>query len=91
MAKLSKALKKLIENPDDLTGLPQIIEQVSNLEQEIDSYQERIVQMRELNKKYLAMVPITDDDPTDQAENKEEPATLADAREYLVQTLGGEQ
>lgn len=90
MAKLSKALKKLIENPDDLTKLPQIIEQVSNLESEIDSYQERIVQMRELNKKYLAMVPITDDDPTDQADEKEEPVTLADARDYLVQTLGGE-
>ena len=87
---LAKALRKIIENPEDLTELPQIIAQVEAQEKEIDDYQTRIVDMRELNKKYLSMVPISDSDPTETDEGKEEPVTLADAKDYLVQTLGGE-
>ena len=87
---LAKALRKIIENPEDLTELPQIIAQVEAQEKEIDDYQSRIVDMRELNKKYLSMVPISDNDPTETDEGQEEPVTLADAKDYLVQTLGGE-
>lgn len=88
---LSKALKKLIDNPDDLTELPAIIEKVTALEGEIDDYQQKIVDMRELNKKYLAMVPLTDEDPTETETKEEPPATLEDAKNYLIQTLGGNE
>ena len=87
---LAKALRKIIDNPEDLTELPQIIAQVEAQEKEIDDYQSRIVEMRELNKKYLSMVPISDSDPTEADSETDEPVTLADAKEYLVQTLGGE-
>ena len=85
---LAEALKRIKENPDDLTELPQIIEQVAGLETEIDEYQSRIVDMRELNKKYLAMVPVAGEEPKE--EKKEEPATLNDAKEYLVSHFGKE-
>lgn len=91
MATLSQALRKLIDNPDDLTELPGLIEKVSNLENDVEGYQERIVKMQDLNKKYLAMVPITDDDPAQAETKEEEPATLEDAKDYLVQSIGGEQ
>lgn len=84
---IAKLLEAIISNPDDLTTLPQIIEQVRTLENEVDGYQQRIVEMRELNKKYLAMVPIETEDPT--VPEDEAPATLQDAKAYLVDTLGG--
>lgn len=87
MATLAQALKQLIDNPDDLTALPGIIEQVSTLENDVDTYQSKIVEMRDLNKKYLSMVPITNEDPTDTTPVEEPPATLNDARSYLVDSL----
>ena len=55
---LADALKELQENPDDMTQLPQIIEQVATLEGEIGSYQERISNLQQINKEYLGMIPV---------------------------------
>ena len=79
---LSEALKRIIENPEDLTELPQLIEQVGALESEVDGYQSRIVEMRELNKKYLAMVPIAGETPEPDTEEQE--VTFEDAQEQLM-------
>lgn len=86
---LADALKRIKDNPDDLTELPQIIEQVAAREQEIADYQKRIVEMQELNRKYLAMVPIAGEEPEQVEETK--PATLDDAREYLVGHFGKDE
>ena len=85
---LSNALKAIIENPEDLTALPQLVEQVAQLESDMDVYHQKIVDMRELNRKYLSMIPITGEEPPEPKE--EAPVTLQDAREYMIQQYEGE-
>ena len=85
---LSSALKALQENPDDMTQLPQIIEQVATLEGEIGNYQERISTLQQINKEYLGMIPVE----TNQTEKGPEPTepeepTFEEAQEQLVNVL----
>jgi hypothetical protein len=90
MAKLADALKKLIENSDDLSTLPQLVAQVEALEASEETYQERIARLQEINKSYLAQIPVPSDKTKEPPPEPEEP-TLADAKEYLIQALGGNQ
>ena len=85
---LSEALKALQENPDDLTQLPQIIEQVASLESEVGGYQERISNLQQVNKEYLNMIPVE----TNQTEKDPEPTepvepTFEEAQEQLLNVL----
>lgn len=84
---LANVLKAIIENPEDLTALPQLVEQVAQLESDIDVYHQKIVDMRELNRKYLSMIPLTGEEPPEPKE--EPPVTLQDAREYMIQQYEG--
>jgi len=84
--KLSDALKALITNPDDLSTLPQLVSQVEALEQTEFSYQERISKLQDINKSYLAQIPIPGNEP--EAPEPTAP-TFEDAKNYLVETLGG--
>ena len=86
---LSDALKKIIDDPEDLTQLPTIIEQVAQLEASELQYQERISKLQNLNKEFLAQIPIAGEDTKSDDQQEEEP-TLEDAKAYLVETLGGE-
>ena len=86
---LSDALKAIIADPEDLTQLPAIIEQVSQLEASELQYQERISKLQNLNKEFLAQIPIAGEDTKPDDQQEEEP-TLEDAKAYLVETLGGE-
>ena len=86
---LSEALKKIIDDPEDLTQLPTIIEQVAQLEASELQYQERISKLQNLNKEFLAQIPIAGEDTKSDDQQDEEP-TLEDAKAYLVETLGGE-
>lgn len=88
MSAISKALKKLIENPDDLTALPSLIAQVEELEDSEENYQLRIGKLQDLNKKYLAQIPIPGNEPEE--EPNEQP-TLDDAKNYLIKKLGGNE
>jgi hypothetical protein len=90
MGKIADALKKLIENSDDLSTLPQLVAQVENIEASEETYQERIAKLQEINKSYLAQIPIPTDKTQDPPPEPEEP-TLADAKEYLIQALGGDK
>jgi hypothetical protein len=87
MGKIADALKKLIENSDDLSTLPQLVAQVEGIESSEGDYQERISKLQDINKKYLAQIPIAGAEPEPPAE-PEEP-TLDDARNYLIESLGG--
>ena len=86
---LSEALKAIIADPEDLTQLPTIIEKVAQLEASELQYQERISKLQNLNKEFLAQIPIAGED-TKVDDQEEEDPTLEDAKAYLVETLGGE-
>ena len=86
---LSDALKAIIADPEDLTQLPAIIEQVAQLEASELQYQERISKLQNLNKEFLAQIPIAGEDTKAQDQQDEDP-TLEDAKAYLIETLGGE-
>lgn len=86
---LSDALRAIISDPEDLTQLPSIIEKVAELEASELQYQERISKLQNLNKEFLAQIPIAGEDTKVDDQQEEEP-TLEDARNYLVETLGGE-
>ena len=86
---LSDALKAIIADPEDLTQLPAIIEQVAQLEASELQYQERISKLQNLNKEFLAQIPIAGEDTKSDDQQEEDP-TLEDAKAYLVETLGGE-
>ena len=60
MSTLRERLQALIDNPDDLSTLPEIISEVGQLETELDEANEKIGKLHELNRKYLAMIPISD-------------------------------
>lgn len=59
--KLSEALKNLLNNPDDLSALPELAAKVEALEEAETNYQNRISQLQEVNRKYLQMIPLPDD------------------------------
>lgn len=61
--KPSELLKKLMENPDDLTELPALIQQVAEIEKNEEGYQSRIANLQEVNRKYLQMIPMEGKEP----------------------------
>ena len=85
---LSDALRAIINDPEDLTQLPTIIEQVAQLEASEIEYQSRISKLQNLNKEFLAQIPIAGENKAEPQE--EEEPTLDDAKAYLIETLGGE-
>lgn len=85
---LSDALRAIINDPEDLTQLPTIIEQVAQLEASEIEYQSRISKLQNLNKEFLAQIPIAGEDTKTEDQQDTEP-TLEDAKQYLVETLGG--
>lgn len=88
MGKIADALKKLIENSDDLSTLPQLVAQVETIEAGEAAYQERIAKLQEINKSYLAQIPIPEDKTKLPPADPEEP-TMEDAKNYLIEALGG--
>lgn len=89
MDALSKLLKALIDNPDDLSSLPQLVARAEELEQAEGQYLERIAKLQDINKKYLAQIPVPGEEVTGQEQQDDEP-TLEDASKYLVEFLKGE-
>lgn len=88
--KISEALRQLISNPDDLSTLPQLVAQVETLENAETDYQERITKLQEINRNYLAQIPIPNADPHSQNKQDEDnEPTLEDAQEAIIQALQG--
>jgi hypothetical protein len=90
MGKIADALKKLIENSDDLSTLPQLVAQVETIEASEENYQLRISKLQEVNKSYLAQIPIPGQEPPKKEDEPKE-ATLDDAKNYLIEALGGKE
>lgn len=85
MGALADALKKLIENSDDLSSLPQLVAQVEQIENNEVEYQSKIARLQEVNRSYLAQIPIPGQ--TKEEDQTEEEPTLDDAKSYLVAAL----
>jgi hypothetical protein len=88
MANIAAALRKLLENSEDLSTLPQLVAQVEQLEAAETDYQTRISKLQEINRSYLAQIPVPTDKTNEPPAAPEEP-TLHDAKNYLVEALGG--
>lgn len=89
---ISKALQKIIENPDDLSTLPQIVAKVQELENRVQSfteieqqYMERIERLQEINRSYLAQIPIPGQEQKE--EDPEPEVTLEDAKKELLKAM----
>ena len=82
MSTLRERLQALIDNPDDLSTLPEIINEVGQLETELDDANEKIGKLHELNRKYLGMIPINDG--TEKKEEEEKPVTVEDAVKEIM-------
>jgi len=89
---ISKALQKIIENPDDLSTLPQIVAKVQELENKVQNfpeieqqYMERIERLQEINRSYLAQIPIPGQEQ--KKEDTEPEVTLEDAKKELLKAM----
>lgn len=88
MGQISAALKKLLENSEDLSSLPQLVAQVENLETAEADYQGKIATLQQINRSYLAQIPVPTDKTNEPPEAPKEP-TMDDVKNYLVQSLTG--
>ena len=84
---ITELLKKMLDNPDDLTDLPGVIEQVANLETEHQEALDKVGEMHELNRKYLSMIPIADSLEPEQEEQRPDPITFDDAVNSIMQEI----
>ncbi len=80
--KLAELLQKIVDDPEDLTELPGIIEKVSALEEDYSIAESKIGKLHELNRKYLKMIPINDE--TEPEEKKPEPVTTEQAVKAIM-------
>ena len=87
MTKLSEMLRALLDNPDDLSTLPQMIALAEQSESEVDGYLDRIAKLQDVNKSYLAQIPIPSADPQPVEEQKD--PTMREAVDYIIESLGG--
>lgn len=88
MGQLADALKRLIDNPDDLSTLPQLVSQVEQVESNEEMYQGRIKDLQDINRSYLAQIPIPGQEQTQEPEGDPEP-TLDDAKQHIINSIGG--
>jgi hypothetical protein len=88
MAAIAAALKKLLENSEDLSTLPQLIAQVETLEGAEEGYQARIEKLQQINRSYLAQIPVPTDKTNEPPAAAPEP-TMDDVKNYLVESLTG--
>jgi hypothetical protein len=91
MGQIANLLKKLQENSEDLSTLPQLIAQVETLEAAETDYQVKIDNLQKINRSYLAQIPVPSDKTNEPPAAAPEP-TMEDVKNYLVQSItGGKQ
>ena len=87
---LADELKKLIENPDDLSTLPTLIDQVAAFEKAASeketNYQTRINNLQDANRSYLAQIPMVQEQP---ATPEQTLPTFEDAKAHLFNVATG--
>lgn len=88
--KISEALKAIIENPEDLSSLPGLVEAAAKMETDLETAETKIGQLHELNRKYLGMIPIKDDLEEDDDNDQDDDPTIEEAVEGILKNLKGE-
>lgn len=87
---LAEELKKLVDNPDDLSTLPDLINQVAEFEKSASenetNYQTRIKNLQDANRSYLSQIPMTQEEI--QTPEKTLP-TFEDAKAHLINVVTG--
>lgn len=58
MGKIYDLLKKIADNPDDLTDLPTALEKVKEIEENEAALMTKVEQLHESNKKFLRMITV---------------------------------
>lgn len=86
MSELSKALKAIKENPEDLSSIPQLIARAEELESQDFDYQERITKLQEYNRNLLSQIPLPGEEPPAQ-EPQDEEVTFEQAQSELFNVL----
>lgn len=74
LGKYADALKKLIENPNDLSTVPDLVNQISQFETEFDQLSKDLGESKSLAHKYLKMIPIVDQTEPAKAKEPEVPS-----------------
>ncbi len=72
MASLYERIKALIENSEDLSDLPKIATDVQTLEAELEDRETRIAKLHEINRKYLKMIPVEQEEKKEEKEEVQE-------------------
>ena len=94
MPKMSEIIQALIDNPDDLSQLPTMLEQAVEYENSEVEYQTRIDKLQSTNRNLLKMIP-----QPEELKQREDPAvekvndmpTLTDGVEAMKKLLGGNE
>ena len=77
MGKIYELLKKIADNPDDLTDLPTALEKVKEIEENEAALMTKVEQLHESNKKFLRMITV-EEPKKDPEPEVEPPPTLND-------------
>jgi len=82
--KLSEILRKIKENPDDLSELALAIQRSEELEENDIQYVEQIGKLQENNRKLVKMIPVPGD-PEEKEKPEEKPPSFDDAVSEIKQ------
>lgn len=85
-------LKKILQNPDDLSAIPDIIKgieelekTISDMEKQLQESETKIGELHELNRKYLKMIPIKDE--VEEQKEEEEKVDIDDAVNEILEEV----
>lgn len=89
MDDILKALQAIIDNPDDVSGLPNVITRLQEIKathtQAESDYQDRIMKLQDANRNLLSQIPIH---TGEEGKAPDEPeVTFEDAQEQLLNAM----
>ena len=87
MGKIYDLLKKIADNPDDLTDLPTALEKVKEIEENEAALMTKVEQLHESNKKFLRMITVEEPKTQTEPEDKK-PPSLADIAAAIAEKGG---
>ena len=88
MGKIYDLLKKIADNPDDLTDLPTALEKVKEIEENEAALMMKVEQLHESNKKFLRMITVEEPKTTTEPEEEKKPPSLADIAAAIAEKGG---
>lgn len=92
MKDLIAKLRAIIDNPDDLSTLPETINALEEYHTGVQTRetddQERIIKLQDSNRNLISQIPISTGEPAATAPEDKE-VTFEDAQEELLKTMNG--